>query len=254
MAVLSDIHGVLPALDAVLAEPDVLAAEAIVLTGDIAAGPLPVQTLDRLAALGDRAIWLRGNADRELVTAAGGGTTSIPDPIARWAASVLRPDDVDRLAALPYPVTLEIAGFGPVLCCHATPRDDQEIALVDSSPARWLEVLGGVDEDVRTIVCGHTHMPFLRLVGGRTVVNPGSVGMPYGGPGACWGLLHHGAVSLRRTDFDLDAACAAIARDSGYPGAAWWAAEYVRSRHSDLDALAVFGPLEGRAGGTATQP
>ena len=69
VAVLSDIHGVLPALDAVLAEPAVQAAERIVLTGDIAAGPQPVQVLDRLLGLGDRVTWVRGNADRELVAA-----------------------------------------------------------------------------------------------------------------------------------------------------------------------------------------
>ena len=66
VAVLSDIHGVLPALDAVLAEPAVRSAERIVLTGDIAAGPQPVQVLDRLLGLGDRVTWVRGNADREL--------------------------------------------------------------------------------------------------------------------------------------------------------------------------------------------
>lgn len=81
-AVLSDIHGVLPALEAVLAEPAVLEAELIVLTGDIAAGPLPVETLDRLVGLGERVLWVRGNADRELVELACGGETSIPDPIA----------------------------------------------------------------------------------------------------------------------------------------------------------------------------
>ncbi|HEY3258878.1 MAG TPA: metallophosphoesterase [Pseudonocardiaceae bacterium] len=82
IAVLSDIHGVLSALEAVLAEPDVRAADRIVLTGDIAAGPMPVQTLDLLVALGERALWVRGNADRELVALAAGGETKIPDPIA----------------------------------------------------------------------------------------------------------------------------------------------------------------------------
>ncbi|MEU7865037.1 metallophosphoesterase, partial [Nonomuraea sp. NPDC049141] len=72
VAVLSDIHGALPALEAVLAEPDVAAADLIVLTGDIAAGPQPVEVLDVLAGLGDRARWVRGNADRELVQARAG--------------------------------------------------------------------------------------------------------------------------------------------------------------------------------------
>ena len=91
VAVLSDIHGVLPALDAVLAEPDVQAADRIVLTGDIAAGPQPVQVLDRLLALGNRVTWVRGNADRELVELARGQTDDVGDPIAPWAARQLPP-------------------------------------------------------------------------------------------------------------------------------------------------------------------
>ncbi|MDF8265044.1 metallophosphoesterase family protein [Luteipulveratus flavus] len=78
VAVLSDIHGVLPALDAVLEEPDVRAADRIVLTGDIAAGPQPVATLDRLSALDDRVVWVRGNADRELVACARGPPRTTP--------------------------------------------------------------------------------------------------------------------------------------------------------------------------------
>src|ERR1700751_5834995 len=105
VAVLSDIHGVLPALDAVLAEPAVQAAERIVLTGDIAAGPQPVQVLDRLLSLGDRVTWVRGNADRELVELARGKTDDVGDPIAPWAASQLSPDHVDWLAGVPYPRT-----------------------------------------------------------------------------------------------------------------------------------------------------
>jgi hypothetical protein len=73
---------VLPALDAVLAEPAVRDAGRIVLTGDIAAGPQPAEVLDRLLGLGDRAVWVRGNADRELVQLARGEGGDIPDPIA----------------------------------------------------------------------------------------------------------------------------------------------------------------------------
>ena len=69
VAVLADIHGNLPALDAVLGEIDAAAVDAIVLNGDIATGPMPAETLDRLAALDEKAIWVRGNADRELVAA-----------------------------------------------------------------------------------------------------------------------------------------------------------------------------------------
>ncbi|GLH94816.1 metallophosphoesterase family protein [Phytohabitans aurantiacus] len=230
IAVLSDIHGVLPALEAVLAEPDVRDADLIVLTGDLAAGPQPVETIDLLSSLGERAVWVRGNADRELAAA----TTE--EPVSRWAASQLRDDQRKLLGGLPLTVTL-----GSTLFCHATPRDDEEVVLVDSPLDRWATVFAGVPDEVTTVVCGHTHMPFVRLADRRLVVNPGSVGMPYGGAGAHWALLGDG-VSLRRTRFDLDAACARIAAESGYPDAAKWADYFVRSAASDADALRVFGP------------
>ncbi|AXH89631.1 metallophosphoesterase family protein [Micromonospora aurantiaca] len=243
VAVLSDIHGVLPALEAVLAEPDVAAADLIVLTGDLAAGPQPVEVLDRLAALGDRACWVGGNADRELVQARAG--RSSPIAVSNWAAGQLRDDQVARLAALPPSVTLPVTDLGDVLFCHDTPRDDEEVVLVDSRLDRWAEVFAGLPAEIGTVVCGHTHMPFTRLADRRLVVNPGSVGMPYGGAGAWWALLGPG-VQLRRTRFDVDAACARVAAESTFPDAAAWADEYVRSRHSDADALTVFAPRDGR--------
>ncbi|MBA2554453.1 MAG: metallophosphoesterase family protein [Geodermatophilaceae bacterium] len=246
VVVLSDIHGVLPALEAVLAEPAAQEAELIVLTGDIAAGPLPVQTLDRLVGLGDRVLWVRGNADRELVALAGGGETSIPDPIAPWAAAQLRPDQVTLLAELPHPVTRHLDGFGDVLFCHGSPRDDDEVVLVDTRLERWDEALSTVDESVATVVCGHTHMPFVRLAFGRLVVNPGSVGMPYGRPGAHWALLDNGTVQLRRTTFDYNAACAEIEATSGYPDAAAWADYFIRARAMDDEVIKAFGPRDGR--------
>ncbi|GAA2755956.1 metallophosphoesterase family protein [Actinopolymorpha rutila] len=245
VAVLSDIHGVLPALEAVLAEPDVAAADRIVLTGDLAAGPQPVETLDTLAALGDRAVWVRGNADRELVEYAATGTMATDDPVALWAAGQLRKDQLTLLAQLPTSVVLEIDCLGPTVFCHATPRDDEEVVVVDSRLDRWSEVLAGLDPAVRTVVCGHTHMPYARLAHRRLVVNPGSVGMPYGGAGAHWALLGPG-VSLRVTGFDVDAACERVASESGFPDAAEWADYYLRSRASDADALAVMAPRDGR--------
>lgn len=245
--VLSDIHGVLPALEAVLAEPVVRAADRIVLTGDLAAGPQPVETLDALCALGDRAVWVRGNADRELVAASRGEQISIPDGIGAWAGGQLRADQVELLASLPLSVTLELDGFGPTLFCHGTPRDDEEVVLVDSRLERWAEVFSALPDDVTTVVCGHTHMPFTRLVDRRLVVNPGSVGMPYGRAGAHWALLgDDGGVTLRVTAYDIGAACARVAAQSSYPDVAQWVDYYLWSRASDAEALRVFGPRDGR--------
>jgi predicted phosphodiesterase len=242
VAVFSDIHGVLPALEAVLAEPDVQTAELVVLTGDIAAGPQPVETLDLLVSLGERAVWVRGNADRELAAMARGEGGEAPDQISPWAANQLRPDQIELLAGLPSTVTLEVDGLGPVLFCHATPRDDEEMVLVDSPISRWAEVFSGVPEEVRTVVCGHTHMPFARQVDRRLVINAGSIGMPYGAPGPSWALLTPDGVQLRRSALEPDVAADLVSKASSYQEIDAWVNEYLRTNYSDIEALEAFRP------------
>jgi len=239
VAILSDVHGVLPALEAVLAEPDVRDADVIVLTGDIALGPQPVPTLDLLESMGERVRWVKGNCERELVDLAR-GTKPARYPISGWAATQLRDDQVELLDGLPATLTLDVRGLGDVLFCHATPRDDEGMVFVDSDLPRWAEVLAGVPDSVGTVVCGHTHMPFNRLVDRRTILNAGSVGMPYGTTGAQWALLANGAITLRRTEFDREAACAAIEADSTFPGITEWNDDYVRNTPSDSEALTSF--------------
>ena len=246
VAVLSDVHGVLPVLEAVLAEPDVAGADLVVVTGDHAAGPQPVEVLDRLTALGDRVLLVRGNADRELVALAGGAEFDVPDPVINWAAAQLRTDQVELLAGLPHPVTLDVDGFGPTVFCHGTPRDDEEVVLVDSRLQRWAEVFTDLPPKVMTVVCGHTHMPFVRLVDRRLVVNPGSIGMPYGRPGGAWALLHAGAVTLHHTPIDVDAAVARVVAESDYPDRQEWADYFLRATASDANALTAFAPRDGR--------
>ena len=133
-----------------------------------------------------------------------------------------------------------------MLFCHGTPRDDDEVVLVDTRQERWTEAFAEVDDAVRTIVCGHTHMPFVRLVDTRLVINAGSTGMPYGGAGAPWVLLERGAVTLRTTHFDVEAARVAIADSCDYPDVDEWTDYFLNSRASDFEALTVFGPRDGR--------
>lgn len=248
MAVLSDIHGVLPVLEAVLAEPDLVSADLIVVTGDHAAGPQPVAVLDRLSALGDRVLLVRGNADRELVALACAEPSAVEGahPVDLWAARQLSANHVELLAGLPHPVTLEVDGFGPVVFCHGTPRDDSEVVLVDTRLERWAEVFAELDDEVQTVVCGHTHMPFVRMVDRRIVVNSGSVGMPYGRAGGSWALLRDGAVTLRHTAVDVAAAITSVVDHSDYPDRLGWAQEYLTATNSDSDALTAFAPRDGR--------
>jgi predicted phosphodiesterase len=248
VAVLSDTHGVLPAVQAALAEPALQRADRVVVTGDLASGPQPVAVLDRLLELGERVVLVRGNADRELAALVGGEKPEIADEITAWAAGQLgaRPDLVALLRDLPHPVTLDVDGFGPVLFCHGSPRDDNEVVLVDTRPQRWAEALAAVPDNIRTVVCGHTHMPFVRLVDSRLVINSGSVGMPYGGAGAHWALLADGHVTLGVTAFDIEAARRSIAEFCDYADIDEWTDYFLNSRASDFEALEVFGPRDGR--------
>jgi predicted phosphodiesterase len=243
VAVLADIHGNLPALDAVLRDVDQQGADLIVLNGDIADGPMPAQTLDKLTALGDRAVWVRGNSDRWLVDAFDGNflipglDTSPSADWFEWCAARLGRAHRDLLDGLPLTVTLDVDGLGPVAFCHATARDDNEYILVDSPIRHFSAAFTDVPE--QTVVVGHTHMPFDRLAGGHRVVNTGSVGMQYGHAGASWAMLGPDVV-LRRTPYDTDAAARALSsagRD--LPGVENFV-ENVRESASDAEALEAF--------------
>ena len=242
VAVLADIHGNLPALDAVLADAEAAGANAIVLNGDMATGPMPAQTLERLAGLGDRAVWVRGNCERELADAWDGTLDpGLPEQArvpAEYCASHLEPAHRDLLDGLPLSVTLEVDGLGPVRFCHATAVSDTDIVLVDSPIASYRGGFADVTEP--TVVLGHTHMPFDRLADRRRFVNPGSVGMPYGTAGAHWALLGPD-VTLRCTGYDAQAAVQAMrAAAVGYPGLGDFLAENVLTVPSDAEALAIF--------------
>jgi predicted phosphodiesterase len=244
IAVLADVHGHLPALEAVLADVEAAGVDAIVLNGDIATGPMPGQTLDLLAELGDRVIWVHGNAERELVAAYDGHLDpDLPDEVrlpTEYAAAQLQRRHRDLIANLPLSVTLDVTGLGPTRFCHATTRSDTETVLVDSPVDRYREAFS--DHSERTVVLGHTHMPFDRLADRRRFINPGSVGMPYGAAGAHWVLLGPDA-TLRRTHYDVKAAADRFRSEAAdFPGLAEFIAENMVTVPSDAEALAVFTP------------
>jgi putative phosphoesterase len=219
VAALCDIHGNLPALDAVLADPAFARADVVVIGGDVAAGPLPAEVLDRLAQLELPIRWVRGNADREVVASFDRGDTDASvhpdDPAARadaYTAGHITRAQGDLVVGFEDVVSLEGALF-----CHGSPRDDNEIITALTPAERLAPMLDGVDEAL--VVCGHTHHQFELRAGDQRVVNAGSVGMPYQGDAAAfWLLVEGGEHELRRTDIDVDAVAAAI-RASGYPDA-----------------------------------
>jgi putative phosphoesterase len=220
-----DIHGNLPALEAVLAELESVNPDLIVVGGDVVAGPMPTEVLDRLMTFGENICFVRGNADREVVAAYDDRPHADPidvaDPaerVAAYAASRIGREHRDVLASFAERLIVEVDGVGQVLFCHGSPRSDEDIVTAATTEVRLREILAGVDQDL--VVCGHTHAQFDRRVGGKRVVNAGSVGMPYQGKpvGAFWLLLGVGGVSLRRSDYDLDRTVRQI-RATGYPDA-----------------------------------
>jgi putative phosphoesterase len=241
VAALSDIHGNLPALEAVLAEVSREAPDLIVICGDVASGPLPVETLNLLATLRG-ARFLHGNADRSLVAAYDGSAKPrLAGPAADWCASQLSKEHRDFLASFPAEVRLELGGLGRVLFCHGSPRGDEEIMTVATPEDRLREMTAGSDADV--IVCGHTHMQFDRMVDGVRIINPGSVGMPYGEPGAYWALLGPD-VDFRLTDYDRESAAERIG-NSSWPDAPGFARDNVLSVPSVAQAMDFFSKVGG---------
>ena len=219
VAALYDIHGNLPALDPVLAELAADPPDAVVIGGDVAAGPMPVEVLARLRDLPWPVHFLRGNADRFVVMGYDGTIPPrlLEHPLYRadaWTATFISRADRDWLEALPPLLRLPVDGHGEVLFCHATPRSDEERVSVFATDERLGRILA--QDDAPLLVAGHTHRQFDRTVGDRRMVNAGSVGRPYEHePGAYW-LRLGPELELRRTPYDVEAATEAF-RAVGYP-------------------------------------
>jgi putative phosphoesterase len=206
IAALNDIHGNLPALEAVLAELD---ADLVVVGGDVAAGPMPAEVLDALSALDVPVRWVRGNADREVLDppADDGSPAAV---VARFAATRLAASHRDLLASFEKTLVED-----RVLFCHGTPRSDTETVTMFTPDEVIEEILSGITESV--VVGGHVHHQFDRMVGSRRWLNAGSVGLPYEGrPGAFWLLLDAGMPHFRCTGYNIDAAVERI-RATGIP-------------------------------------
>ncbi|HYP48346.1 MAG TPA: metallophosphoesterase family protein [Thermoleophilaceae bacterium] len=210
LALLYDVHGNLPALEAVVADADRAGARRFLLGGDYALfGAWPRETVERLRGLD--ADWIRGNGERWSAQPA-----DAPEevrPAIERCRELLGGELVEELARLPE--SLVRAG---TLFCHGSPVSD--VRSFFPQPAEdERELLDGVGE--RRVVFGHTHLQFTRTTeGGKVLLNPGSVGMPFDGdPRAGYGLLHDdGRVELRRVAYDHGASAKAVRRVLGPAG------------------------------------
>ena len=243
IAALYDIHGNLPALNAVLEELEGVRPDLIVVGGDIISGPMPRQTLERLSQLGDRVRYIRGNGEREVVTVFDGLLFAARMPeevreVTRWTARQLERSQRDFLAQLPEQITLHVEGLGDILFCHATPRSDEEIFMPITPQEQLNAIFTGIEQQI--VVCGHTHMQFERRVESVRILNAGSVGMPYADrPGAYWLLLGSEGSEFRITAYDVETAAQQV-RESGYPQAQDFAEENVLKVPTAAEAMAVF--------------
>lgn len=217
VAALYDIHGNLPALDAVLADLARLDVSAIVVGGDVMPGPMPAECLARLRGLSVPTHYVRGNGDRECVWhRAGAGTESLPAGVReqlRWCGAQLSDEESAFVAKWPTTVRLTIPPIGDVVFCHATPRNDLDIFVAETPEAPLRPLFD--DARAPVVICGHTHMPFDRTIGATRVVNAGSVGMPFGTPGAHWLLLDRD-IEFRLTSYDVLGAAESM-RATRYP-------------------------------------
>jgi predicted phosphodiesterase len=227
VAALYDIHGNLAALDAVLDDVRRAGVDRIVVGGDVVPGPMAFEALERLRAVDLPVDCITGNGDREVLAhRAGLENSTLPAQVRealRWSAGQLDDELARWMAGWPATLRLSLPELGDVLFCHATPRSDTEIVTRLTRDTHVAAILEGADASL--VVCGHTHMQFDRRIGRTRLVNAGSVGMPFGVPGAFW-LLLGPQVELRHTSYDLAAAAERI-RATDYPDASDFAERHV---------------------------
>lgn len=205
-AVLSDVHGNVVALKAVLKEVFGVAPDLVVFGGDLTWGPLPEETVAVLESLTIPALYIRGNAERsiaEISDRLNAGSSEGLTTRERWMVERHSSRAKEFLAGFAESAVVEVGGLGAVRFCHGSPRSDEELVTFATPEPRMQALLEGVAEKV--LVTAHTHIQFDREVAGIRSVNPGSVGMPYQGrAGAAYWALLGSDVELRCTEYDVE--------------------------------------------------
>lgn len=205
LGVLYDIHGNLPALEAVLADARNQDTARFLLGGDYALfGAWPAETLGRLRELDAR--WLRGNGERWTARPEDAPDNDVVQGAIAVSREVLGIATVEELSVMPETLSEDGVRF-----VHASPISDVRSFLPEPAEDEG-ELLAGVEAD--RLVFGHTHLPFARrsAAGGVELINPGSVGMPFDGdPRAAYALIHDdGTVEHRRVAYDHAASARAV--------------------------------------------
>jgi predicted phosphodiesterase len=202
IACLYDVHGNLPALEAVLADARAQGADRWILGGDYALfGGWPAETVARLREL-EPALWIRGNGERWTAAPNEAPDNEVVQGAIRSSREILADDLIAHLAALP-----EDAREGGTLICHGSPVSDVRSFLPEPGDDE-AELLAGVEAD--RLLFGHTHLPFRRDASGIELVNPGSVGLPFDGDHRAAYALLHPEIEHRRVAYDHAASAARV--------------------------------------------
>ena len=240
IAALYDVHGNLPALEAVLDDMAREGVDRVVVGGDVVPGPMGREALSRLTEIALPTEFIHGNGETDLLAELDGVESRVPEPFreaVRWSGAQLEDEQVRFMRTWPSTLRVSVPGMGDVLFCHATPTSDAHVFTRLTPEEDVARLMEGASADV--LVCGHTHMQFDRTVGDMRVVNAGSVGMPFGEPGAYW-LLLGPDVRLRRTGYDLEKAACRI-RATAYPGVDAFVDESLLHPPSEERMLEAFG-------------
>lgn len=212
LAVLADIHGNLPALEAALDEIEREAVDGFIVAGDMVAGPHPLEVVNRLRAL---PCWMiRGNNENYMLKFASGEApdwwyTAHQWSFMYWNFQKLDQSTLDYLNELPEQRTISFPGLPPIRVVHGSPRNVSELVYPDKDISILDLALGMVSEPV--LVLGHTHLPWQMQRNGRLAFNPGSVcGTFMGRAGGSYAILSwenagwH--VRLRELNYDIASA------------------------------------------------
>ena len=233
IAAIYDIHGNQPALEAVLQDIYRSDVDQIIVGGDVVLGPMSRECLDMLLAVELPVQFIKGNCEVAVLKELSGGFKGkLPESVLediRWTARQLHPSHEEVMKNWPMTISLKMEQLGEILFCHATPENENDKFTSITPEEILLPVFSKVEEDI--VVCGHTHMQFDRAIGKTRVLNAGSVGMPFGKPGAYW-LQLDSNVTFHRVEYDIEKAVEWI-KNTAYPHASEFAESNVKNPPSE---------------------
>lgn len=243
VAAIYDIHGNLPALEAVMNDIRQEEIDLLVVGGDVVLGPMSQEALTFLLDYNIPKKFIKGNCEVAVLAEMNGKNPEVPEQvkeIVRWTSIQHNSEHGNLLSSWPATFSCLIPGLGKVLFCHATPQNENDIFTRQTPEENILPVFTGLKAGI--VVCGHTHMQFDRTIGDVRVVNAGSVGMPFGKTGADW-IMMDGTIQFRHTNYDLKKAAERI-RNTKYPQAHEFAENYILNSPSESEMLKIYSNSE----------